>query len=260
MIVNQLKKTNNISLSIITVCLNASKTISRNVISIKKFCENYPNSEHIIIDGNSTDETIRIIKNLQHRNLNWQSENDKGVYHAMNKGLDIANKNYVLFINADDFLCDAGKLIKTLELFMQNSHVDLIFSDIDIVNKHGKTIRAYHTSKWFKHWMFSIGIAPPHPGTIYKRELIEKMNKFNASFKITGDFDLALRMASLKNYKMSDNVFTKMQEGGISTRGLKSYTKSTIEISRSLRSNNYHSWFLSPLRLPIKYFYSQDKD
>lgn len=244
-------------LSIITVCLNASSSISRNINSIKVFCEEYANSEHIIIDGNSSDNTVDIVKFLQHEKLCWCSENDDGTYDAMNKGLNTASKKYVLFINADDFLCDTRKLIETLNLFTENANTDIIFGDIDIVNNQNQIVRVYHTSKWFKHWMFSIGIAPPHPGTIYKRNSIEKINGFDVNYKITGDFDLALRMSPLLNYIMSGNVFTKMQVGGVSSRGLQSYTTSTIEIARSLRKNNFHSWILSPLRLLIKYYYSR---
>mgnify|MGYP001275856389 CR=1 FL=1 len=246
-----------LGLSIITVCLNASSSIGQNINSIKLFCEEYPNSEHIIIDGNSSDDTLDTVKLLQHERLHWQSENDKGTYDAMNKGLNIATKKYVLFINADDFLCDTRKLNETLKLFTENSAIEIIFGDIDIVNSQGQIVRIYHTSKWFKHWMFLVGIAPPHPGTIYKRNSIGRMNGFDPDYKITGDFDLALRMSSFKNYIMSGNVFTKMQVGGLSSRGLQSYTTSTIEIARSLKNNNSHSWILSPLRLLIKYYYGK---
>lgn len=87
-------------ISIVTVCFNAVKSIEETMLSVLN--QTYPNIEYIIIDGGSTDGTVDLIKKYSNRLAYWVSEPDKGIYDAMNKGIDIATGDYINFLNAGD--------------------------------------------------------------------------------------------------------------------------------------------------------------
>ena len=88
-------------ISVITVSLNAEKTIERTICSVLR--QNYDNLEYIIIDGDSSDGTVDIIRKYNDKLSYWISEPDEGLYYAMNKGLRVATGDYVIFLNSDDF-------------------------------------------------------------------------------------------------------------------------------------------------------------
>ena len=92
-----------IKISIITAAYNVEKTIEQTILSIVQ--QDYPNLEYIIVDGNSTDKTVEIIKKYaSHYDIKWVSEPDKGLYDALNKGVHMATGDYIEIIGADDSL------------------------------------------------------------------------------------------------------------------------------------------------------------
>ena len=101
-----------IKVSIITIAYNNSETISETVESVLK--QSYNNIEHIIIDGQSVDNTVEIIKSYGDRVSKYISEKDNGIYDAMNKGVTLAKGDIIGFINADDKLNsnDIGSVVK----------------------------------------------------------------------------------------------------------------------------------------------------
>ena len=92
----------NLKISIITVVKNNENDIENNIKSLLN--QSYANYEHIIIDGNSTDRTVDIIKKYENKIHYWISENDKGLYDAMNKGIDVATGDVIGILNSDDIL------------------------------------------------------------------------------------------------------------------------------------------------------------
>ena len=90
-----------IKFSIITVCFNSEKSILETLKSVNN--QSWNNIEHIIIDGDSSDKTLEIIKTHGHRVTKLVSEKDRGIYNAMNKGLELATGDIVGFLNSDDF-------------------------------------------------------------------------------------------------------------------------------------------------------------
>ena len=103
--------------------------------------------------------------------------------------------------------------------------------------------------------MIYFGITPAHPGAIIAKDLIQRNNNFDKSFKIAGDFDLIAKVILQKNkYCMLDTVLTNMLAGGVSSSGFKSYIQTTKEISVSLKRLGCPVPWLNILRLPFKYF------
>ncbi|NJL12522.1 MAG: glycosyltransferase [Microscillaceae bacterium] len=100
-------------ISIVTPSYNQGQYIEEAILSV--IGQNYPNLEYIIIDGGSTDNTIEIIKKYEKHITYWVSEKDKGIYDAMNKGIDVATGEWIYFLGTDDLLSD-NILIKIFQI------------------------------------------------------------------------------------------------------------------------------------------------
>jgi glycosyltransferase involved in cell wall biosynthesis len=116
-------------ISIITVCFNSEKTIGANIRSVAK--QSYNNFEHIIIDGGSSDTTLKKIESsLTSPNTTLISEPDRGIYDAMNKGLRLANGEIICFLNSDDLFAD-DLVLATVVRGMKEYGCDLLYGDVD---------------------------------------------------------------------------------------------------------------------------------
>ena len=126
----------NPKVSIITVTFNAEKVLERTLRSIKK--QDYNNIESIIIDGASTDGTLKIVEKYSDVVTKWISEKDNGLYDAMNKGISLATGDYVWFLNAGDTICKSDVLnyFFSKESFMR----DVYYGETVIVDENGKQI------------------------------------------------------------------------------------------------------------------------
>ena len=116
---------NNPKISIITVCFNAVKTIEKTIQSVIN--QTYNQIEYIIIDGASTDGTLDIIKKYQDRISYWQSEPDKGIYDAMNKGITVAAGEWISFMNAGDKFVDE-RVVETVSSYLDKVHA-VVYGD-----------------------------------------------------------------------------------------------------------------------------------
>jgi glycosyltransferase involved in cell wall biosynthesis len=246
-----LSRNNNIKVSIITVTKNADKTIEDSIKSLQ--IQSYNNIEHIIIDGASTDKTIDIINNFNHKQLQFISEPDKSLYDALNKGIKLATGDIIGILHADDLLYDNNVICDVVSFFDVNSNIDILFGDALFINQFNKPIRFYK-SALFKPILFYFGFQPAHTATFIKSEIFKKYGLYNDSFKIAGDFDLLLRyLLKFKlKYKYFSRTIVKMRTGGKSTNGLKSLIQLNREIKKSLIINNY---FSSYFLIYSKYFF-----
>lgn len=194
-------------ISIITVSYNAVLTIEATIISVIK--QSYPNIEYIIIDGGSTDGTVEIIKKYTDRITYWCSEPDKGIYDAMNKGIDQARGEWINFMNAGDTFYDYSVLSY---IFSQN--ISDIYSIV-----YGKTLFIYDTMnqivvKGNNKYM------PACHQSIFARTEDMKNNKFDLKYKIASDYNyfhsLFFRNS---NYLFVDCIISKYDAmNGISSK------------------------------------------
>ena len=179
-----------LKISIVTVCYNAEKTIENTILSVIN--QNYKNIEYIIIDGNSTDNTINIIKKYSDKISYWISEKDKGIYNAMNKGIDVANGDYIQFLNADDMLVSNNTIAQVALAIEDEKYPDILSSKIWNVYERSKYQRLASNNVSMDD--IKKGGMLPHPGIFMKINIIRHY-KFNEDNRIASDFELLLRCA-----------------------------------------------------------------
>lgn len=229
-------------ISIITVCFNSVQTIAQTIQSVAE--QTYPDIEYIIVDGGSTDGTIDIIKQNENIISKWISEPDKGLYDAMNKGINLATGEYIGIINADDVFYDRN-VIEKVEDFLRLHKLDASIGNIIQFKPASKVIRKYNSQSW-KPEKLSIGFMPPHPSIFIKRSLFNLYGNYVLNLKIGADYELITRFF-LKNkihWKYLDLITHKMLMGGLSSSGLKSYNQVTNDICAALSMNEikFNMW------------------
>ncbi len=242
--------------SIITVTFNSASTIKDTLLSVIK--QNYGNIEHIIVDGNSTDNTLAIIAELGHKGP-ILCENDKGIYDAMNKGISLATGDIVGILNSDDYLADESAIARIVDKF-NATNCDAVYGDLVFVHP-------YYTHKVQRKWVagefnrkaFLKGWMPPHPTFYVKRICYQQHGQFNIQLKSSADYDLLLRFLFVKqlNVQYLPSVLIHMRMGGKSTRSITNRLKAHREDYIAWRINQQHPhWYtliLKPLRKLSQY-------
>ena len=213
------KVTNKINpvITIIIAVYNGDKTLEQCINSVLN--QSYRNVQLIIIDGNSTDKTIDIIRSNQSAINYWVSEKDAGIYNAWNKGLMQAKGDWVVFLGADDYLLDNNVLNNVVEQ-LKNRLIDTFVAYGPVMLVNIKNERIYTIGRpWEKiRSSFKQTMCIPHQGVFHSRQLFEKYGRFDESFQIAGDYELLLRYLKEHNAVfMPDIVITGMRQGGAST-------------------------------------------
>jgi glycosyltransferase involved in cell wall biosynthesis len=170
--------------SIITVVLNAKDDLQATIDSLKK--QTFRNFEYIIIDGGSTDGTLDIIKNNLGIIDKWQSQNDFGIYDAMNKGINLCEGQYIGMLNAGDTYTKHG--LEIIHNYLTNNpNLNFIFGTVmKKIIKHG--FRKYRIL-----WNFDFSTSHSS-GFFIEKKSQEKLGKYNLKYKISSDYDLFYRM------------------------------------------------------------------
>tara|TARA_B100001059_G_scaffold233104_1_gene272374 strand:- start:348 stop:1127 length:780 start_codon:yes stop_codon:yes gene_type:complete len=226
-------------ISIITVVRNNKETIKDAIESV--LFQEYENIEYIIIDGNSTDGTVEIIKKYGNKIDNFVSEKDNGLYDAMNKGINMATGDIVGFLNSDDLYVDRYVLSKVASEFNANHSLDACYADLVYVD-HGSTSKAirYWKSSKFTLGLFSKGWSPPHPTFFVNRRVYKKFGNFNIQYHIASDIELMIRFLEVHKIDVSyiPQILVKMRYGGISNKNIKNMINLNQEILDALERHN----------------------
>lgn len=175
--------------------------------------QTYPNIEHIIIDGASTDGTIELLQKYVDKGwIKYYSEPDTGVYDAMNKGIKYASGDYIAFLNSDDYYNrEDGLAISMAKL--QESNADYCYSNAEVVFEDGR--KAY--------WQANIDLIAAasnycHQTMIMKTSVLREFNGFDLSYKVSADSDLMIRLYAAKKAAVKiDCCFVTYRVGGLSS-------------------------------------------
>lgn len=239
-------------ISIITATYNSALTIKDTIDSV--IAQNYPDIEHIIVDGVSKDNTLDIVKSYGDKIAKIISEPDKGIYDAMNKGIQAATGDIVGILNSDDFFTSEDVIATVAKTFEKNN-IDALYGDVHFVNPDNlkKSVR-YYSSAIFRPALFRYGFMPAHPSFYMKKECYEKFGLYSLDYKIASDYDLLIRYLYKEkiNYKYVKKDFVTMRTGGVSTENFQSRVTLNKEIVRACKKYGiYTNIFL----LSLKYFY-----
>jgi len=238
-------------ISTVTVCRNSRATIARTVESFLK--QDYADKELLVIDGGSTDGTPNIVKSFGSSAIRIISEQDDGIYDAMNKGLTNFSGDAVGFLNADDAYHDLSALSRIADGLKQ---ADAVHGDLVMVSDHATrhVVREWIAGA-FTPGAFRNGWMPPHPTFYLRRELAARTGAFDLSYRISADYDFMLRALELHGARSCylPHVLVDFMVGGMSTTGPMAVVRGNLEC---LRARQLHlgaplldmALFMKPLR------------
>ncbi len=198
--------------SVVTVCFNASLTLEQTISSV--LAQEGVRLEYIVIDGGSTDGSAGIIQRYASRLAYWCSERDRGIYHAMNKGLAKATGEWVLFINADDYFCDSTAL---------RDLTNAADGDVDIVAGGTLLKRGGLEAPFAPSRRLGLCLQIPfmHPAALVRRAAILRCEGFDERYRLAADCDLLLKVMAKRKlpWRRVDRPVSVMRDGGASDRG-----------------------------------------
>jgi len=244
----------NVKVSIITVAYNAESSIRDAIESVVS--QRYKNIEYIIIDGNSSDQTLSIIREYSDKIQSVVSEPDNGIYDAMNKGIVAATGDIIGILNADDFYANSRVISDVVSEFQNNLDLDVIIGKmvyVDFSDKD-KVVRSYNSER-FCPWKLRFGWMPPHLATFIKKSVYDDVGLYSQEYKIAADYEMFVRIFLIRhvNYTKIDKILVKMRLGGISTSGIRSNLIIGAEMVKACKSNGvYTNIFFVMSRLPLK--------
>ena len=239
-------------ISIITVAYNSENTINQTIQSILN--QTYENIEYIVVDGQSTDRTVDIVRAYGSKISKFVSEPDEGIFDALNKGISMATGDIIGILNSDDELAHKNVLKNVVDL-MQKENVETIYGDLKYVSPedNSKTKR-YWKSGNYKRRKFLYGWMPPHPTFYVRREVYEKYGVFDTSLSSAADYELMLRF--LYKHRVSaaynNEVMVYMKTGGKSNASLLNHITGNMEDRKAWVKNNLKSLFFTTLIKPVR--------
>jgi glycosyltransferase len=238
-------------ISIITATYNSAKTLADTMRSVME--QDYPNVEHLIIDGASKDDTLAIARSYKHV-AKIVSEKDKGIYDAMNKGLTHATGDVVGILNSDDVYMHNHILSKVMSAFNDPS-TDVVYGDLQYVsasnlNKITRTWKAgtFTKKKFYYGWM------PPHPAFFVRRKVYETVGNFNLALRSAADYEFMLRVLLKYDHHVRyiPEVLVKMRVGGISNATFRNRIRANREDREAWRINNIRPYFFTITFKPLR--------
>lgn len=235
--------------SIITDVLNSSDTIKDAIESV--LAQTYQDIEYLIVDGQSTDGTMDIIRSYRDKITRIVSEPDNNHFEAMNKGIGLATGDIIAFLHSDDIFESENIVEKVMNVFL-NTNVDCVWGDLVYVSKHNpaKVVR-YWRSCSYKRNLFLYGWMPPHPTLFVKKSIYEKYGYFNTHLPISADYELMIRFLhkhGIIGYYIPE-ILVRMRTGGLSNKNLINMVQKSMEDYKAWKTNNLEGVLLA---LPMK--------
>ena len=211
-------------ITVITVCYNRKATIEKTIKSVLE--QKYSNIEYIIIDGNSTDGTKEIIESYRDKISKYISEPDKGMYDAINKGLQLATGDVIGLMHSDDEFYNENAISKIAARFVYDPKTEGVYGDgIYVSNDSEERLIRNRIGGAFSLQKVKSGWLPLHPTVYLKKSIIKKHGLYNLDFKIASDTEFLLRY--LYKYKIKihyiNAYIVKMRMGGLSTNAKRAF-------------------------------------
>ena len=239
-------------ISTITVALNSKDSLQKCIdsVAIQQNCS----VEHIVVDGGSSDGTLDILHQNEHRLRTWISEPDEGIYDAMNKGIGLAEGDIIGLLNSDDYYSDELVLSRVIET-LRNTEAKACYGDIVYVDRNDtkKVTRQWKTKK-LEPRHFYWGAMPPHPAFFVRKEVYAECGNFRLDLGSAADYEFMLRV--LVRFRMFavhiPFTLVHMRSGGISNATIWARLKANRMDREAWKVNGLHPFpwtvILKPLR------------
>lgn len=230
-------------ISIITVSYNSATTIEDTILSVAG--QTHPDTEHLLIDGASTDGTVVVADRHRSALAVIRSEPDHGIYDAMNKGIALATGEVLAFLNADDVYSDNQVLARVAEVFADPT-VDACYADLLYVDRADlHRIVRYWKSCPYHPGLFERGWCPPHPTFFVRKRVFDSLGAFDLNFTLAADAELMMRFLAVHQVfsRYLPVTMVKMRLGGATNRNLANVVKQNREIMSALKQHGIQtSW------------------
>lgn len=238
---------------IITLTYNSEETLLETLKSLKSQKE--VSIHHIILDGKSKDQTLRILKKNQIKDTSKIIRNRKGIYKDLNFAIKKCRNDIVGILHSDDVFYSQN-ILKTIKKKFQNSKANVIYGDVVYINKNNKnTVRNWiANSNFYKNKVLNYivyknlikkGWMPPHTSIFIKKKHLKKIGPYNENYLISSDYDFIIRTFKHKksNILYMPTKIVKMKIGGISNKSIKNLIIKSCEDYQIIKRNNLGGFF-----------------
>lgn len=222
-------------ISVLTATYCCEQTIAECLRSLA--AQTHADIEHVVVDGASTDGTLRILEGHRERIAQLISERDDGLYHALNKGLSVCTGEIVGFLHSDDIYADARVLERVAAAF-EDPEVIACYGDLLYVGRQDTDrIVRYWRAGEFSRPKLRRGWMPPHPTFYARRSLYQRLGGFDSDLRIAADYESMLRILTSAEGRIAylPEVLVRMRVGGISNRSLGHLLRKSREDYRAIR-------------------------
>jgi glycosyltransferase involved in cell wall biosynthesis len=230
--------------SVITVAYNSAATIGDTLRSVAM--QSHRDIEHIVVDGASNDDTLKIVAREGAHVARVVSERDGGIYDAMNKGLALATGDVVGFLNSDDMLADSTAITSLVEGF-SDPGAGAVFGDLLMVDpidiarvRREWRPGPHHPGALLRGWM------APHPTLYVRREVLLGCGGFDLAYRLQADYDLELRLFEVARVRSVyvPRVIVRMRMGGATTGSWRNVLSGNLEAERAARSHGFRGGWI----------------
>lgn len=242
-------------ISVVTVCYNASRTIRKTIESI--LCQNYANYEYVVVDGDSTDDTLTTVtsylEQFEEKNVSVTivSEKDHGIYDAMNKAIDIVSGDWIIFMNADDSFYNENVLNDVFNYDLTS--YDVVYGDCVRLDGQGAYPMKANIPETLPKQM------PFMHQAVFTRSELCKQYKFDLKYKLCADFDFFFKIYARGDlFKQVNVTVCNYSISGISGRSLLDAQKEVISIKEKyekqypITSKDRIQWYVDGTKMRIK--------
>jgi glycosyltransferase involved in cell wall biosynthesis len=238
-------------ISIITVVYNNERTIIDAMQSV--LSQSYENIEYVIIDGGSKDNTVSQISQFNDKLGYFVSESDKGLYDAMNKGIQACTGDVIGILNSDDLYQDLEVISDVMKEFNNNPDLDIVYGDLVYVKSEdtSKVVRNWKSKAYYNRFFENANV-PPHPSLFVRRKVYQEAGLFDLQYKLAADYEFMLRMFKKHNFKSKyiNRLIIKMRLGGATNQSFTNVLNQNKEILKAWKNNGFKiPVYLMPLRI-----------
>lgn len=248
--------------SIITCTYNSEKFVSDNIQSVKE--QTFKNYEHIFVDGNSTDNTVKLLRKYKKDNpkinIRILSKEPRGISNAMNRGIEAASGLYICILHSDDSFYDSGVLSDVENYLKLHPQLDWVYGKIRVVEEDGVKKVGYFPNRWFfqkgyKYLQKFINFIP-HQAVFMKKNVFIKYGYFKENLKSAMDQELWLRINYKTNWKFFNRVISNYRIHSQATSSSKDYYeknwKEYLGVQKKYLNNQFEKYLAAIINTIIK--------